>query len=121
MTAEKKKIARQFGISHPPVLESWMQSMTYVRNICAHHSRLWNRILTVRPTYLERPTNLGINDRPTNGKSYYLTSCFLYMLRAINPNTRFVTHFKKLLLRYPNLKLSSMGFPADWETQPFWE
>lgn len=120
MTAEKKKIARQFGIAHPPVLESWMQSMTYVRNICAHHSRLWNRILTVRPTYLERPTNLWISDRPTNDKSYYLTCCFLYMLRAINPNTRFVIHFKKLLERYPNLNLGSMGFPVNWKEQTFW-
>lgn len=120
MTAEKKKIARQFGIGHPLVLESWMQSMTYVRNICAHHSRLWNRILTVRPTYLERPTNLWITDRPTNDKSYYLTCCFLYMLRAINPNTRFVGHFKKLLERYPDLRLSSMGFSANWKEQPFW-
>ncbi len=121
MSAEKKKIALQFGISHPPVLESWMQSMTYIRNICAHHSRLWNRILTVRPTYLERPTNLWITNRPTNDKSFYLASCFLYMLRAINPNTRFVIHFRSPLKRYPNLKLSSMGFPEDWEEQQFWK
>lgn len=120
MSAEKKKIAQQFGIANPVVLESWMQSMTYVRNICAHHSRLWNRILTVRPNYLERPIDLWIDDRPANDKSYYLTCCFLYMLRSINPNTRFVAHLKTLLNRYPNLKLSSMGFTDGWETQPFW-
>ncbi len=117
---EKKKIAVHFGISHPPVLESWMQSITYVRNICAHHTRLWNRVLTVRPNYLERPIEPWIDGRPPNDKSYYLTCCFLYMLRSINPNTRFVEHFKDLLNRYPNLKLEAMGFPDDWETQAFW-
>lgn len=120
MSAEKKKISSQFGIAHPQVLESWMQCMTYIRNVCAHHSRLWNRILTVRPTYLERPTNPWITDRPANDKSYYLTCCFLYMLRAINPNTHFVTHFKNLLNRYPDIKLTSMGFPAGWQEQSFW-
>lgn len=120
MSPEKKNIALHFGINHPQVLESWMQSMTYVRNICAHHSRLWNRVLTVRPNYLERPIDTWIEDRPANDKSYYLTCCFLYMLRAINPNTRFVAHFRNLLNRYPSLQLDAMGFPDDWEEQAFW-
>lgn len=120
MSGEKKKIARHFGIGQPQVLESWMQSVTYVRNICAHHSRLWNRVLTLRPNYLERPIDTWIDGRPPNDKTYYLVCCFLYMLRSINPNTRFVSHFKNLLNRYPNLNLGSMGFPEDWESQSFW-
>ncbi|MDE6380839.1 MAG: Abi family protein, partial [Muribaculaceae bacterium] len=24
-------------------MESWLHAIVYVRNICAHHSRLWNR------------------------------------------------------------------------------
>jgi abortive infection bacteriophage resistance protein len=120
LSTEKKKIALHFGISHPPVLESWIQSMTYIRNVCAHHSRLWNRILTVRPNYLERPVNTWISDRPANNKSYYLTCCFLYMLRSINPNTRFVENFKKLLDRHKDINLAAMGFPQDWESQAFW-
>lgn len=117
---EKRKIARHFGIANPAVLESWMQSMTYVRNVCAHHSRLWNRILTIRPNYLERPIDPWIDDRPPNHKTYYLVCCFLYMLRSINTRTRFVAHFKALLDRYLNVNLTAMGFPDDWEAQAFW-
>lgn len=120
MSVEKKKIAKHFGIAQPVVLESWMQSITYVRNICAHHSRLWNRVLTVRPNYLESPTDTWIDGRPTNSKAYYLTCCLLYMLRSINPKTRFIEHFKYLLGRYPTINLGAMGFPDDWESQAFW-
>jgi abortive infection bacteriophage resistance protein len=31
------------------VLQNWLHNMTYLRNICAHHSRLWNRELSIRP------------------------------------------------------------------------
>jgi abortive infection bacteriophage resistance protein len=121
MSDGKKRIARQFGIGNPMVLESWMQSITYVRNICAHHSRLWNRILTVRPVYLERPTNLWITNEPDNQKAYYFTCCVLYLLRSINPKTRFASHLRTLLGRYPKTKLESMGFPDTWERDEFWK
>lgn len=120
MSDGKKRIARHFGIGNPQVLESWMQSITYVRNICAHHSRLWNRVLTVRPNYLERPSNLWITGNPNNQKAYYLTCCILYLLRSFNPNTRFVKHLLALIGRYPDLQLGSMGFPDNWKTEAFW-
>jgi abortive infection bacteriophage resistance protein len=31
------------------VLRSWLSSLSYVRNVCAHHARLWNRELAIRP------------------------------------------------------------------------
>ncbi|MGE4307572.1 MULTISPECIES: Abi family protein [Bacteroides] len=30
-------------------IASWLHSIVYIRNICAHHSRLWNKVLGVRP------------------------------------------------------------------------
>ena len=40
----KKSIAAPLGI-HDGVLGSWLLSLNTIRNICAHHSRLWNRKL----------------------------------------------------------------------------
>jgi len=34
---------------HRSVLANWMHVITYLRNICAHHGRLWNRELQIRP------------------------------------------------------------------------
>ncbi|HEY0048118.1 MAG TPA: Abi family protein, partial [Pyrinomonadaceae bacterium] len=85
MSSAKKDISKHFGLPQPYILESWMQSITYVRNVCAHHSRLWNRVLTLRPQRLKKPNNLWISDSPPNDKMYYFLCCILYLLRSINP------------------------------------
>ena len=47
-TTIKQEISGKFEI-HDKVLESWLTSLNAVRNICAHHSRLWNRELGYKP------------------------------------------------------------------------
>jgi abortive infection bacteriophage resistance protein len=42
----KRNIAHQLGEAEN-VVTSWMQSLTYIRNLCAHHCRVWNRDLPV--------------------------------------------------------------------------
>ena len=44
----RKAIARELHLTEP-VLQSWLKSYVRVRNICAHHGRLWNRFLGVYP------------------------------------------------------------------------
>lgn len=44
--ADQTRIAAQFGVDDGPLFESWARAMNYVRNVCAHHSRFWNRSLT---------------------------------------------------------------------------
>jgi len=44
----QRKISHLFAVHHD-VLRNWLHSITYTRNICAHHSRLWNRELAIRP------------------------------------------------------------------------
>lgn len=44
----KKQIAAYFG-TFPSILESWLKSMLFIRNCCAHHSRLWNRRIPLKP------------------------------------------------------------------------
>ncbi|MFV5492438.1 Abi family protein [Acinetobacter sp. ASP199] len=44
---DKKEIAQHFSIHHEKLAE-WLHILTYVRNICAHHGRLWNRELAIK-------------------------------------------------------------------------
>ena len=46
--AEQQRLSQQFGI-YPPVLKSWLKTLNFIRNVCAHHGRLWNRELPIRP------------------------------------------------------------------------
>lgn len=41
---DRLQIARDFGLDEA-VLVSWLDQFVQVRNICAHHGRLWNRLL----------------------------------------------------------------------------
>lgn len=40
---DKKLLASKFGVENGLVFENWLHHINSVRNICAHHGRLWNR------------------------------------------------------------------------------
>lgn len=44
----KRRFARRLNTGDP-IVSSWLHSLSYVRNVCAHHSRLWNRELAIKP------------------------------------------------------------------------
>lgn len=118
----KKVIALHFGVPQTAVFQSWIRSISYVRNICAHHSRLWNRVLTNRPIIPHNPPTVWISDpAPRNDKIYYFLCCLTYMLRKIQPKTTFVQRLKELFANHPNVSKSSMEFPENWEDEIFWQ
>lgn len=47
-TRDKREIAKHFGLADK-VFSSWLHSIVYLRNICAHHARLWNREMQIQP------------------------------------------------------------------------
>lgn len=122
MCDAKKRVAHAFGV-HPYILESWMQSTTYIRNIVAHHGRIWNRKLTSRPTLLKivpkSYTWLSTNDIPSN-KIYAFCVCVMYLKKIINPGTTFGIRLKELIEKYPVVDPHQMGFPVNWERENLW-
>ncbi|WP_411741468.1 Abi family protein [Pseudomonas sp. BF-RE-29] len=48
-SVDKKAIASRFNLPFE-VLASWLHTLTFIRNCCTHHSRLWNRELSIRPS-----------------------------------------------------------------------
>lgn len=42
---EKSRIANEFGLNSHKDLSSWLRTITFIRNLIAHHSRLWNRVM----------------------------------------------------------------------------
>lgn len=118
----KKRIARQFNLPQHEVLESWMRSLTVLRNCCAHHSRLWNRYLSNAPKINAslRGDWIDITNLDDN-KLYATASCIAYWLDAMGYGNSFKTNLKKLLSQYPQVDPAAMGFPLDWQSQPLWQ
>ena len=115
----KRNIANHFGLADT-VLESWIHSFVYVRNICAHHSRLWNKTLRVTGGFPKRTSHGFINTRVQNDRVYYILCIIRYMLLTINPSSSFTTRLKQLLQDYPSVDIKAMGFSANWESEPLW-
>lgn len=118
---EKKKIAHNLRTKHPSILGSWLMAITVVRNICAHHSRLWNRSLTwpMMPNQLPLPW-VDVTAVPPK-KLYATICCMQYLLQSISPENRFRLRFEHLFADYPNINIQTMGFTPDWNQQPLWQ
>ena len=67
----KKAIARSYGVPQHEILESWMKAVNTLRNSCAHHNRVWNRIMPVMPQIPLTLRNAWISSRPSNSNRLY--------------------------------------------------
>ncbi len=116
----KKAVAESFGINYT-ILESWMEHLGYVRNLCAHHSRLWNRTLTIKPTIPKITKREWINTACIrNDKIYLSISIMAYFIQKITPVTYFAGKLKSLFHRFPCIDIRPAGFYKGWENDHFW-
>jgi len=126
--ADKKRIANFFDV-HPTVFTSWLHTLTYVRNICAHHSRLWNRDLAIEPEKLLKPKGNWIDKPFENNKRVFYFLCVLrYMLLRANPSNSMKEKVENLFNKYPSVPIKYLGIPSDgkgnllnWQNQPIWQ
>jgi abortive infection bacteriophage resistance protein len=121
---DKKEISNVFKVP-PNVLESWIKSLNYIRNICAHHGRLWNRTLAIRPLIPKPQHQAGwekpVNIRNSQDKIFAILTIMKYMLTITAPNTNWYKRFQTLLCDYPDIPLHTMGFPKNWRESPLWK
>ena len=119
-TRTKRNTANYFGLDEN-TFASWMHSIVYIRNVCAHHSRLWNRVMSIQPI---KPINTRktwlANSAVANNKTYFILSMVLYLLQTINPKNSFSQRFQTLLEKYPNVDTRAMGFPSNWKDENIW-
>ena len=116
-----KRVARQFNLPQHEVLESWMRSVTVLRNCCAHHSRLWNRYLSNAPQMNASLRGAWVNiDGVDANKVYAIACCIAYWLDSMGYGLDFKNELKSLLVSYPQVDPAAMGFPENWILEPLW-
>lgn len=111
----KGNIAAPFGVQDK-ILGSWLHALSHVRNICAHHGRLWNRGFGVRPTLLSRSLTWP-HVIPNSGRVYCTLVILRHMLRIVAPKCNWRTRLFELFDAHPAVSLDAMGIPGDWRTR----
>ncbi len=116
---DKKRIAQTYQLSID-VLKSLLEHSVYLRNLCAHHSRLWNRRFTVTvalPT--SRPAVLIPNFHPEQDRRLYNSLVLLiHMLRIIEPDSRWPLRLMDHIGRLDPKLIPNMGFPDRLAVTP---
>lgn len=106
---DKKAIASTYGVGYT-YFESWIESISYVRNLCAHYGRLYNCKLTKTPKLYPQDRTLGI----TNIYIFGILSCLRHILPADQHWFEFVDTIELLFEKYPHVEKNTMGFPTNW-------
>jgi abortive infection bacteriophage resistance protein len=120
-------VAAEYGLS-AEVLGSWIRAINVTRNICAHHSRLWNKPIPTQPRW---PTPSSVPDLAhIAGNTHSLTRVYgtaalaRFLLRQTSPTTTWPHRLKSLCDTFPPsqiVTLGSAGSPTGWKTQPIWD
>lgn len=111
----QKEICRPFGIYHL-VMESWLHSLTYLRNLCAHHARLWNRRFSITPRVME----IYRQQMDPNHTFYAQAVVLCVLMYVIADGSKWQRRLADLLAKHSGMDSSKMGFPPDWRQDPFW-
>lgn len=118
-------VATDLGISSTQDLSSILQVLSFVRNICAHHGRLWNRHTTKRLPNFREVAGEMVMDRkqpgtPQNSLYNVMVAC-LYMLRVQSPDTTYAKRLSDLVTEAATARQRmAMGFPGNWRERAIW-
>lgn len=108
-------VCGSYRLPHP-VLISWLHSLTYIRNICAHHARLWNRECRIKPMI----ANTYRADLTPNDRVYAQLVVMQILMGKIAPGNHWAQKLRDLLAEHSAIPTVSMGFPADWPKRKVW-
>jgi len=117
---DRQEIAATFQIDES-VLGSFMHHLTHIRNLVAHHCRLWNRRLMFTMVIPRRPNEITGWFNPLADRNIYNTLVMLgYMLNLMSPGATWCDRVKQLIEGNSLVNPAVMGFPPSWQEMSLW-
>lgn len=126
--ADQRSISSRLGYSDPQILVAGLQALNFVRNIAAHHGRLWNRAMVNMPKVplaSDAPNLSHLSNSRQHIEHLYGTLALLIdLLRKGGCHQGFLDRLKNRLLTFPqspHIDLTMAGFPSNWQSEPLWQ
>jgi len=118
---DQNVIASKYGAKDGFELSGWLRGLNYVRNVSAHHSRLWNSNMLeyVTPVQGEYWSEL----KPERPFFYF---CIMQkMMKIICPNSSWAQRYRLLVSEFPELHCKAvnpadMGLIKNWKSWDLW-
>ncbi|KFA56972.1 Abi family protein [Mageeibacillus indolicus] len=107
---DKKAISTTFSVDYV-YLESWIENLAYVRNICAHHGRLYGSKLTKTPKLYKEYLKKGVSNN-----TIFASILNLKVLAENKHYNEFHSKLSKIIDKYPLVDLQHLGFVNNWQT-----
>lgn len=105
-SAMRSKIAKDFGVKSLPVFDSWVPCFVDLRNICAHHDRLFNRRFQKQPQRLKSVTVPSAD--PASLKAQL--ECLDFVLNKAGTPEGLVAQVQRVIGRYPDVRSAEVGY-----------
>lgn len=107
---DKKAVSATYGVGYT-YFESWIESIAFVRNLCAHYGRLYNAKLAKTPILYKQYSK----DHIKNIRIFGVLLCIKLLDKNDPHRTDFVNNIDELIQKYPAVKTCTMGFPENWK------
>jgi len=117
----KTAVADAFCMPHK-VFQSWLLSLNTIRNIVAHHARLWNRVLGLQPIipriseYPDWHTPVKVE----NKRLFAILTICRHCLVQVAPQSAWMQRLEALFADFPTIPIKYMGIPDNWKECPIW-
>lgn len=127
---DRDAIAQKYNVPDGRIFVSWLRALNYLRNLSAHHSRLWNRNMVDQPRL---PTAADAGDLVSFiGQSRLIARPFVHfcilqwLMRVICPNSLWHSRFRQHLESFPldsngYHSIDEMGCPLGWQNWSLWQ
>lgn len=107
----RQAIAKDYGLDEK-ILSSFLHHLTTVRNVAAHHSRLWNRKFTIDFVLPNHPSELNQKFNQISKKYIYNTLVVCeYLMSTINKDSMWKSRLEELINLH-KIDTTRMGYKS---------
>ncbi|NLK63127.1 MAG: Abi family protein [Fusobacteria bacterium] len=108
---DKNQLSKEYYLIKGEYISSWLHSICNIRNICAHHGRLYNRELKISPQLFKNDKKIGIDNRTLFGNIYVIKK----LLKNNVEWKDFVKKLEDIINNNDIIDIKYLGFLENWK------